>query len=357
MGSVLRSKRTLAAILIVVVAVSVTGISLYGITNVQRSNQLNSLMATYFFRAGSLRIVSQAPSITEMIFGLGLEDYMVGCTQYCDYPPKLATMIASGKVDNSLDWFYPSAEAITALRPTMVLLDAGVPAQVQLATSLQSQGIATYLVSRGSRIHDIESAIEQLGNLFAWVTLSQSVTAAQNLISRMETKINNVQEKVSGQQEVKVLYCVWIDFSANTLYTCGNQTFISEIIQKAGGINIYYNNEQSWPSDTLALEKAAYTDPDVIIISDHFAFLDPFEVLNDMGSSPLGNTPAFHNNSVYFIQGQADNLFSRPGPRVAEGVELLAHILFPSLYGATFPDPHVINNANYKNYLSSLILE
>jgi len=69
MGSVLRSKRTLAAILIVVVAVSVTGISLYGITNVQRSNQLNSLMATYFFRAGSLRIVSQAPSITEMIFG------------------------------------------------------------------------------------------------------------------------------------------------------------------------------------------------------------------------------------------------------------------------------------------------
>ncbi|MHA1603511.1 MAG: hypothetical protein ACTSWF_02520, partial [Candidatus Freyarchaeota archaeon] len=142
MGSVLRSKRTLAAILIVVVAVSVTGISLYGITNVQRSNQLNSLMATYFFRAGSLRIVSQAPSITEMIFGLGLEDYMIGCTQYCDYPPKLATMIASGEVDNSLNWFYPSAEAIVALRPTMVLLDAGVSAHVQLASTLQSQGIA-----------------------------------------------------------------------------------------------------------------------------------------------------------------------------------------------------------------------
>ncbi|MHA1432191.1 MAG: ABC transporter substrate-binding protein, partial [Candidatus Freyarchaeota archaeon] len=308
-------------------------------------------MATYFFRAGSLRIVSQAPSITEMIFGLGLEDYMVGCTQYCDYPPKLATMIASGKVDNSLDWFYPSAEAIVALSPTMVLLDAGVSAQVQLATSLQSQGIATYLVSRGNRIHEIESTIEQLGNLFAWVTLSQSVTAAQNLVSLMETKINNVQERVSGQPVVRVLYCVWIDFSANTLYTCGNQTFISEIIQKAGGINIYYNNEQSWPSDNLYLEKAAYTDPDVIIISDHFAFLDPVEVLSDMGKSPLlKHTPAYQNGEVYFIQGQADNLFSRPGPRVAEGVELLAHILFPSLYNATFPDPyHVINDANYKN--------
>ncbi|MEX2725355.1 MAG: hypothetical protein Q6367_015805, partial [Candidatus Freyarchaeota archaeon] len=64
------------------------------------------------------------------------------------------------------------------------------------------------------------------------------------------------------------------------------------------------------------------------------------------------------NDEIYFVQGQAENLFSRPGPRVAEGVELLAKILFPDLFVVSFDGPpYVLNTGNYKGYLDSFILE
>lgn len=354
------SSRHLAASLILVIIVAMTAASAYMLINAQRSSQLNTLTATYFMYAGfpgELRIVSQAPSITEIIFGLGLEDYLVGCTSYCDYPPKLHSMVSSGKVYNNLSWWNPSLEPIVTLKPSIVLLDAGVSSHLRLAEKLMEQGIPFLLLSRGSSITEIESNIFQLGSFFSSATNSRSVEAAQKLVNAMREKMNAVNETISGQAKVKVLFCVWLDIDGNTIYTVGRPTFLNEIIERAGGINIYGNLNEAWPRDALTLEKAAYNDPEVIVIMDHHASLEPGQVLTMMASTPLANTPAYQNGRVFFLQGQADNLFARPGPRVAEGVELLAHILFPGVFNASFPDPHVINDSNYGNYLSSRILE
>ncbi|MEM3751069.1 MAG: helical backbone metal receptor [Candidatus Jordarchaeales archaeon] len=354
------SGRLLAKALIVLIIITVTATSAYMLVNTQRSSQLNTLMATYLLYAGSpggLRIVSQAPSITEIIFGLGLEEYLVGCTTYCDYPPKLQSMIASGKVYNNLSWWNPSLEPIVDLKPSIVLLDAGVSSHLKLAEKLAEQGIPFLILSRGGSIAEIESTIFQLGSFFSSATNSRSVEAAQKLVNAMREKMSAVNGTISGQAKVKVLFCVWINIGGNTIYTVGRPTFLNEIIERAGGINIYGNLEEAWPRDALTLEKAAYNDPDVIVIMDHHASLNPSQVLSDMANTPLANTPAYQNGRVFFLQGQADSLFARSGPRVAEGVELLAHILFPGVFNASFPDPHVINDSNYKNYLSSLILE
>ncbi|MBS7288036.1 MAG: ABC transporter substrate-binding protein [Candidatus Freyarchaeota archaeon] len=351
------SRRLIATLLIVVIIVAVSATSTYMLINTQRSNQLNAMIVAYLmYTSPSLRIVSQAPSITEIIFGLGLEDYLVGCTEYCDYPPKLQQMIASGKVYNKLNWWSPSLEAIIAIKPSIVLLDGGVGSHNVLAGKLLEQGIPFLILQRGNSIDQIESTILQLGSYFSPATNSRSAEAAQKLVNAMREKISTVSQAISGQTKVKVLVCVWLDIDNNMIYTVGRPTFLNEIIELAGGINIYGNLNEAWPTDSLTLERAQYNDPNVIVILDHHAFLNPTETLQKMGGSPLGNTPAYPHN-VFFLQGQAENLFSRPGPRVAEGVELLAHILFPDVFNVTLPDSHVINSANYKEYLSSLILE
>jgi len=351
MSTLLKNRKALAAVLIAVIAVSITGVTAYAWVNTQRSTQQNYVVALLFFKTGQMRIVSQAPSITEIVFGLGLEDYLVGCTEYCDYPPKLTELIAAGRVNNELSWWNPSTEAIVALSPTIVLLDSGVGAQVQIYNSLISQGIAAFLVSKGNSINEIETSILQLGSFF------ERSSKAQELVNAMETKIDTIEGNVSGQTKVDVLFCVWISFDQTYggVYTCGNNTFLSEIVNKSGGLNVYYDSVDPWPFVTLA--DAASKNPDVIIISDHSALLDPNEIRTQMADSPLNTTDAYKNGDVYFTQQQADNLFMRAGPRVAEAVELLAHLLHPSLFGDTIPDWFVVNNTNYQDFLSSLILE
>ncbi|MEM3526157.1 MAG: helical backbone metal receptor [Candidatus Jordarchaeaceae archaeon] len=358
MGKVLSGKRVLAAILIVIVVVSVTGLSAYQVINNQRFTQQSYMLGLVLFQIGQPRIVSCAPSIDEMLVGLGLEEYLVGCASHTYagsapedfYLPKLWELILAGKIKNSIDWWSPSLEEIVKLNPTIVLLDSGTSSHVSLYPSLANQGIPAFLVSKGSRISEIENAILNLGTLF------KKDLTAQALVNKMNAKIAGIQENVSGQQVVNVLMCVWLSISGNYLYTCGNQTFLSEMIQKAGGLNVYYDSVVAWFS--VSLDAAAEKNPDVIIILDHTAYLNPLQTLSGIGQSPLNTTNAWHNQMIYFIQGQADNLFTRSGPRVAEGVELLAKMLFPTLFGVTFGDvPYVVNTNNYKGYLSSFILE
>nr|MDO8079760.1 ABC transporter substrate-binding protein [Candidatus Freyarchaeota archaeon] len=359
MGKILGSKRVLAAILIVIVAVSVTGLSTYQVMNNQRFAQQSYILGFILFQLGQPRIVSMAPHIDEILLGLGLEEYIVGCTNHDPYGlgyklrdfylPRLVELILSGKIYNGIDWWAPSVEDVVNLNPNIVLVDSGVPSQVSLYYSLISQGIFSFLVSQGTRISEIEVSILQIGSLF------KRNSMAQALVDKMNTKINTIQGNVSNQTVVNVLMCVWIDFDQQTVLTCGNNTFLSEIIQKAGGLNIFYDSSLPWPELTMAV--AAARNPSKIIILDHNAFLNPVETLINLGSSPLGGTPAYISGEIYFIQGQADNLLTRPGPRVAEGVELLANILFPALFNATFDYPHILNTDNYKGYLDSFILE
>ena len=352
------SRRTLAAILIVIVAVSVTGISAYQLINNQNSNQQNSLVGLLALLTGQHRIVSCAPSITEIVFGLGLEDHLVGCTEYCDYPPKLYTLISLGKVDNSLSWYYTSIEDVVALNPTIVLLDDGVGVQVDMCLKLIHQGIFAHLVSRGDSISEIEDSILEVGRLLG------RKSAAQSLVNAMETKIQTIEGNVSGQERKNVLMIVY--WMGTSLVTCGNSTFLSEMILNAGGLNVYYGSyEDPFPYVSLA-EAVAHGENvggiDVIVVTAMGeSSFDPVAIYTEMGSSPeITSTDAWINTEVYFCDfGQADNLLMRPGPRVAEGVELLANMLFhEEVFNKTFPSPiHAINDLNYRNYLTSFILE
>ncbi|MEM2984773.1 MAG: ABC transporter substrate-binding protein [Candidatus Jordarchaeaceae archaeon] len=361
MGSTLKSRRALAAILIVIVAISLTGLSTYAVINNQKFTQQSYLLSIVLFQMGQPRIVSCAPNIDEILCGLGLEEYIVGCVDHDPYGmgysmqdyylPRIVELILAGKIKNEINWWLPSVESIVSLNPTIVLLDSGNPNQVSLYSSLVSQGIYSFLVPQGTSISQIEVSILQVGSLF------KRSSVAQALVDKMETKINTIQGNVSSQPVLNVLVCVWIDFSENQVYTCGNNTFLSEIVQKAGGLNVFYDDTRPWPIVTLA--EAAAKNPDKIIILDHYADLNPTTTYINIKNDPnLGNTPAALNDEIYFVQGQAENLFSRPGPRVAEGVELLANILFPVLFNATFTGPpYILNTGNYKGYLTSFILE
>jgi iron complex transport system substrate-binding protein len=358
MGTTLKNRRSLAAILIVIVAVSITGLSSYVLMNMGQSSQQKYLLNLSLFQIGQSRIVSGAPNIDEILCGLGLVDNIVGCTVQSDYPPALMQRVALKQVDNRLDWWRPSIEIVLSLIPSTVLLDEGQPNQRAMYYTLLilmiSQGLLAcipYKVPQGNTISQIEASIFQVANIFG------RTSEAQTIVNKMETKINTIRETVSHQTVLNVLVCVWIDFKQKQVYTCGNSTFLSEIVQKAGGLNVFYDNPLPWPEVTFAEVQAK--NPDIILILDHRADLDPSETYtNILLDTNLRNTNAARNDEIYFVQGQAENLFTRPGPRVAEGVELLAKMLFPDLFGKNFDGPpYVLNTGNYKRYLDSFILE
>jgi iron complex transport system substrate-binding protein len=351
MGKILKSRRAFAAILLVIVAISVTGLSTYQVKNNQNFIQQSYLISWALLAMGQPRIVSCAPSITEMVFGLGLEDYLVGCTNYCDYPPRLIEMIAARNISNSLNYFSPSLESILALNPSIVLLASGLSSQIQLFWPLMSRGIIPILINPGRTFAEIEGSIWLLGTIFG------RFAAAQTLVDAMNTKIITVKNNISSDPVVpRVLFVVDIDFGTyyEGLWTCGNYTFLSEIIHTAGGLNVFYDVYDPKGFFVKSFEEVYTENPDVMIISSTY-YDDPTTLLISIGSTYLSQTTAYIEGDIYFVQQQADNIFSRPGPRIAEAVEVLAHLLHPSVFGDEIPNWLVLNNLNYQEYLSSLI--
>jgi len=250
------------------------------------------------------RLVSLAPSITEIIYALGLGDRLVGDTDYCDYPPEAKRKPHVGALVS------PSLERIVALKPDLVL---GTPEanRRETADQLERLGIPLY----GLTAHNLEDtlhSIEGVGNVL------ERAEESRELVARLRARIDAVERQGSGQNRPKVLFVVWY----RPLITAGPQTFITDVIARAGGVSISNDLPGEWPR--LSLEEVLRRDPDVILFPQTESFspgLDEFQKLP--GWKDLRAVKARH---MHFVS----ETIMRPSPRLVDALEEVAGILHPA---------------------------
>ncbi|ASJ04462.1 vitamin B12 transporter [Thermococcus barossii] len=253
------------------------------------------------------RVVTIAPSITEDLYYLGLFDRIVGVTDFDDFPPGVANVTRVGGYGK-----YANLEIIASLQPDLILVDS-----FSMAILGDLEKIAPVIVVDPHSISDIPRALELLGEVFNTEGEAKKATA------EFQERIKAVSSMVSGEPRVGVFYVVW----NNPLMTAGGGTFISDVIELAGGKNIF-NDTKGWPA--VSPEQVLERDPDVILLTPHCGMS-----VQDVYNGPLANTKAARDGRVYMIENENDLI--HPSPRVVKGLETVAKLLHPDAFGVSYP--------------------
>ncbi|HEV58329.1 MAG TPA: hypothetical protein ENN87_12685 [Phycisphaerales bacterium] len=254
--------------------------------------------------ATATRIVSLAPNLTEILFALGLGDRVVAVTQDSNWPPEAAKRPHVGT------FWQPNIEAVVGARPDLVVTLA-FGQQRELAERLRGIGCRCLTV-KIDHVAELYAAIEQIG------ATTGTAGRAAVLIDRMRADLATI-EKDAGSARPKVLWVV----QRQPLRVAGTETFADEMIRLAGGQNAMGSTIQKYPP--IGIEQVVASAPDVI--------LEPSMGGADLASareqarqywSALPSVPAVRDGRVYIIDGDKA---SRLGPRLPEGVRLVAEVI------------------------------
>jgi iron complex transport system substrate-binding protein len=255
------------------------------------------------------RIVSLAPSNTEVLFYLGLGARVVGDTEYCDYP-EAAKPIA--KVGGFKD---PSLEKIVSLKPDLVLATG---MHTQLIKSLEDVGL-TVIVLKPSTIEDIIGSIQLIGRV------TGVENTASTLTNGLKDRVNLVTQKlvaVPPAKKATVYYEMWYE----PLMTVGKDSMIGQIIKLAGGINIAEESVGQYPQ--LSEEVIIAKNPQVMFNS--YGHDAKIVTAAEISARPGWQDVAFvKSGRIYTIESDCLTI---AGPRIVDGLEQMAAYLYPDLY-------------------------
>jgi iron complex transport system substrate-binding protein len=255
------------------------------------------------------RIISLAPSNTEMVYALGLEDKLIGVTTYCNYPPQVKN---KPKV---ADFSKVDIEKIVSLQPDLVL--AGNIHKDETIPALEKVNI-TVLGLDPESLDKILVDLEMVGSL------TGKAEAAENLVSSLKTRIKAVTDKTAGlpaAERPRVFFLTW----HNPLWTAGKDTLVFDLINKAGGENIAADLSGHAQID---LESVIQRNPQIIL------------VLTSMGSQSTSfdfikseprfqATEALKNGRIYQVD---TDIFGRTTPRAVDGLEQMARLIHPEIF-------------------------
>ncbi|HSK48824.1 MAG TPA: ABC transporter substrate-binding protein [Coriobacteriia bacterium] len=250
-----------------------------------------------------VRIVSLAPANTEILFALGLGEKVVGVTSYDDYPAEVADIAKVG------DFAGPNLEAVAAADPDLILATTGVQADV--IGKLEALG-ATVLAVDPQTLAGLYSDIGAIGEA------TGASDAADELVSSMQSDVSEIEQAVGSAEPVTA----FVEIGQNPLFTAGAGTLLGELIELGGGDNVV--KEPGYvPYSTEQLVK---DDPAVYLATKGSA-TDPAAIEQRAGYKGLS---AVENGRVVILD---DNLVSRPGPRIVEGLRQIAEGLHPDAFG------------------------
>lgn len=249
------------------------------------------------------RIVSLSPSTTESVFAVGAGARLVGRSRYCDWPKEVEKLPqVGGYVD-------PSYEAILALRPDLVVGARG-PAGSAITERLEGRGIATFF-PQTETFAQIESMILGIGQR------TERAAEARTFVTQMNERIRAIESRVAAKPKVKVL----LVFGLEPISVAGPGGFPDEMLRKAGATNAV-DAGGSYP--TLGIERVLTLDPDVVIN----AAMGEKNSAQRMGKDApgWGRVRAVREGRLVSIDDEA---ILRPGPRIAEGLDMLAKAIHP----------------------------
>ena len=250
------------------------------------------------------RIVSLTPSNTEILFGLGLDEEIVGVNDNDNYPEQVADKTRIGGIEYNI-------EAIIALQPDVVFAHESSMFTFESAIEqLEASGVTVFVVENAITFDETYETIEVIG------TLTGKDEEADQIITSIQSKLADIQAKLQGVAPKTAFMVVG---GAPDIYVVGQNTFMNEMLKAINVENAV--KEEGWP--LYSAEQFIAANPDSIV----FTYAGDDETIK--------NNPAFavmkaiQNNALTVVDGDTT---SRQGPRIAEGVESLATAIYPEVF-------------------------
>lgn len=273
--------------------------------NVSSKSYVDDAGRRVYFSKPPTRIVSLAPSITEMLFAVGAGHQLVGVTDFCNFPVEALTKPKVG-------YSNPNMESLVALKPDLIIAP-GDFLKPDVMMRLEQLKIPVFLLL-DKRVEDIFAHIQTLGRIVGGSSRADSVAMD------LRNQIASVKQRVQTKRPVRVLYVL----NSQPLITVGPGSFIDQLIELAGGRNIASGSRTPYPR--LSMETVLQEDPEVLV----------FPVGTSEGISQAEQDVWRQWTSMTAVKyGQLHQISSdwlnRPGPRIGKGLEALAGILHPDL--------------------------
>jgi len=259
------------------------------------------------------RIISLAPSNTEILFALGLGDKVVGVTDYCNYPAE------AEKINKVGGYSTVNTEKVIAANPDLIIASFGNTAEA--ATQLRGMGF-TVIALNPETFHDVIEDIRIVGRA------TGTETRANEVADSMQEQINAITEKSGDvKNRPSVAHIVWYD----PIWVSGNHTFQNEMFEMAGGENAFPDIE-GWA--IVSLEKFITKNPDILIVNTGSGMGESGkDIIYDhiMNEARFQNLDAVKNKRVYLVDS---DIIDRGGPRLIDALEITASCIHPEIYNS-----------------------
>jgi iron complex transport system substrate-binding protein len=259
------------------------------------------------------RVISLAPSNAEILFAVGAGDRVVGRTSVDDYPPEVGSIASIGGMTPKTI----NLEAIVALRPDLVLATCGV--QEPIVAPLERLGLTVVAID-AQDFEGVAKNIRQVGQL------TDHVADADRLAKQFLDRVEAVRRRVASRStpRPRVLYLM----REEPLMTAGPATFIGQMIETAGGINVFCDVTARYPRPSE--EEILARSPDIIAMA--YGAMNAGKRDNEVRRARIrarpgwSEIPAVRVGRIAFLQ---EDRITRPGPRLVEGLEEMANALEP----------------------------
>ncbi len=258
------------------------------------------------------RIISLAPSNTEILFAVGAGGQVIGRDSFSDFPAEALAITDIGGGFGELD-----IETLLSLEPDLVLsADIIAPEQNQ---ALEALGLPVFVLPNPVELDGLYTNLETVGRLTGHVDQAAQAAAA------LGQRVQDVLENVANSEDRPLVFYQLDSTDPNAPWTSGPGTFIDTLIDLAGGENVGAGLEGPWVQ--ISVEALIAQNPDVILMGDAlYSGLTAADVAARPGWDAIA---AVQNGQVYEFD---DNLASRPGPRLVDGLEQIARLLHPGLF-------------------------
>ena len=255
------------------------------------------------------RIVSLSPALTEVLFAVGCGDRIVLRDGWSDFPEAARAIPA-------VRGFAPNAEAILAARPDLVLTHFPPPA---LRTALQGARVP-WLSFAPPDLNGVAASIREVGKACG------QPAAAEKLAAAFQARLAEVVRRVAARPKPRVFYEMDAGDGGRP-YTIGAKAFGHAVLAAAGGANVFAQAGESWFQ--VSAESLLGADPDVILLADADSMEQPQSPASVAARPGWAALRAVRDGHVFPLHA---DWVSRPGPRLASGVEQIARLLHPEAF-------------------------
>lgn len=271
----------------------------------------DGLGRTIHLPAPAQKVISLAPSNTEILYAIGAGEQVIGRDDFSDFPVEAQSLPAVGGGFGDYN-----IEAIIDLQPDLVLAaEINTPEQVK---ALEDLGITVYLLANPTTLEEMYTNLELVGKL------TGRTEEAGRLVESLKARVEAIDDIISKADRKPTVFYELDGSDPAAPWTAGAGTFIDALIARAGGVNI--TSDLTGQYMQFSIEELLVRDPEIILLGDAAYGVTPESISQRAGWNTL---QAVMKDRIYPFD---DNLVSRPGPRLVDGLEELARLIHPELF-------------------------